>query len=722
MSGRPAAMTDRPALCRLSRRVGILDDYVDNRQQRRPTLDSTRELLLVSLGYDVSSEASASAALASLNRKKDRLLGPVAITSEGSPSLRLALPSPITGTVDWRIEIVRENGVREDRAGDVRVMRSQREIDIALGTDLAAGYYSVRAAIDVEGRTIEDQQEVIVAPDSCVDATERLDGRRFGIHANLYAARGLDDWGAGDFAQLRDLVDYAAASRAAFVGINPLHALRNRAEWISPYSPLSRLYRNILYIDIASVPELEHCPEARGLIGSPGFDAERSRLRARDHVDYAGVMRIKRPVLDLLHECFRRRSAAGESERSGDYRRFREHHGDALVRFATFRALEEHFGATEPRLRDWREWPDGFRDPRSEDVRRFRESNTRAVDFHAWIQFEIDRQMRVLSKRASAAGMRIGLFGDLAIGSSPGGADDWAFSSLFLDGVSIGAPPDDYSATGQDWGLPPIHPIRLADDAFRYWRLLIRNALESVGALRIDHVMGLFRQFWIPAGRSGTEGAYMRFPSDEMLAILALESRRANAIIIGEDLGTVPRGLPAMLAKWNILSTRVLYFERERTGAFRASRRYSRRALVTANTHDMPPLAGFRSGRDLVLRREIGALDAAAFAEALADRERARSALLSRLATERILPAGAEPGPVELCTAVHRFLAHTPSPLMGVSLDDLTGETEPVNVPGVTWERYSSWTRRNRLAVEDLRGDAAATRALSGVRERTRRA
>jgi 4-alpha-glucanotransferase len=347
-------------------------------------------------------------------------------------------------------------------------------------------------------------------------------------------------------------------------------------------------------------------------------------------------------------------------------------------------------------------------------VKEFSQQHADAIDRQRYLQFELDRQIHAV---ASADELAIGLYGDLAIGTAPSGSDPWMFPDLFVGGASVGAPPDDYSLDGQDWGLPPVDPVRLKAEAYRYWIVLLRNALEHMGALRIDHVMGLFRQYWIPAGRPATEGAYVRFPSQDLLGILALESRRHGSLIIGEDLGTVPRGLPAVLKRWGILSSRVLYFEKDKRGRYRPARRYSSRALVTANTHDHPPLAGFWQGRDLELRDQVGSLGKGrSLADAMEERQHERHALVARLASEGCLdaqiPRSSYP---QLCKSVYAMLAHTPAPLVGVWLDDLAGETDPVNLPGVDLGRYPGWSRRVTSTVEQLRRDANATEALGGL-------
>ena len=519
----------------------------------------------------------------------------------------------------------------------------------------------------------------------------------------------------GDVGDLRSLLELAAGQGAAFVGVNPLHALWNRGEHVSPYAPISRLHRSLLYLEIASIPELDSCSAARERIASPEFARELERLRAATHVDYERVGRAKRAVLELLHRTFTTQHRGADTPRGRAYQRYLESGGRALRDFATFVVLAEHLEPT-PQEGGWRRWPSQYRHPDSAAVRRFREDHSESVDFQCWVQFELDRQLSKTAGAARAMGLPIGIYGDLAIGSSAGGSDAWAFPDLFAEGSNVGAPPDEFAKSGQDWGFPPIDPHRLRAQSYGYWIRLLRSAFAHTGALRIDHIMGLFRLYWIPEGRAATEGAYVRYPARDLLGILALESQRAGALVIGEDLGTVPRGLAARLARWGILSSRVLYFER-RGESFRPSKRYSKRALVTANTHDLAPLAGFLSGRDLRLRREVGQIASDEDLRAL-QRQRGRdcAALRRRLVSADLLPNDPSPlQPDQFATAVTAFLCRTPAPLVGLSLDDLVGETEPVNLPGVPTTQHRSWTRRMRVPLDELLSNPVARASLQAV-------
>lgn len=557
---------------------------------------------------------------------------------------------------------------------------------------------------------------------ACVDAREILGGRRvFGLWTNLYTLRRAGGLGFGDLGALRQLIGLAARWGAEFVGLPPLHALRNRGPEISPYAPLSRLYRNPLYLEVEAVPELAGCAEARRRLEAPDTRRRLAVLREARQLDPAACAALQRELLEPLHADFARLHRDRDSARGRAFADYRTRAGASLGEFARFLALEDHLAA-RGFPRDWRRWPAEFRSPGRPALEAFAAREREAISFHEFVQFELDRQLGVLAEEARRAGLGIGLYQDLALGSGASGFDVWAHRERFVEGATLGAPPDDYAVEGQDWGLPPLHPLRIASAGAPGWREILRAAFSHAGALRIDHVMGLVRQFWIPAGRPAAEGAYVRFPARELLDALAEESRRAGALVIGEDLGTAPPGLPSLLARRHVLSSRVLMFERDRAGGFRPASRYSRRALVTANTHDLPPLAAFWGEADLRLRHELGLLEGAALAGARAARAADRRALERRLVRAGLLPRDCASADVwQRCAAVNAFLCRTPSPLVGLSLDDLAAEEEPVNLPGVPPQVHPSWTRRMGLSLEEMAEHPGVARAVAGASSRVAR-
>jgi 4-alpha-glucanotransferase len=712
----------------LADRLGILPEYLNyNATQTCVTSDETREALLRAMGVDAPDEASGERLLKSLDfNERGRLLEPVCVHPVGhdaSNTIRLRTHAPAGDEVDWLLELTLESGLTRRLDGRAIAADEAGAIEIALQQPVESGYHQIDATVHFAGRELHGRQCHIVTPDRCVAAAERSGGRRLcGMWTNLYSLRSGRNWGVGDFGDLQTLVEWSATVGLDFIGLNPLHALRNRGSDVSPYRPVSRLFRNEIYLDVDAIPELAECAEIRRRIDSPPFRAELSRLRDADVIDYDAVFSLKRSVLRDLHAAFDALHARADTPRGRDYRSYLEREGAALLDFATFTALDERFRFPRscdlghpPPLHDWREWPAALRDPRSPEVERFRRDRAKDVGFHCFVQFELDRRLAAVASLAKDKGMAIGLFQDLAIGTAPDGADPWTFPGLFTERASIGAPPDDLGPTGQNWALPPINPHRLRKSAYEYWRRLLRGAFAHAGALRIDHVMGLLRQFWIPQGCDGTRGAYVRFPGDDLFAILALESRRSGAVVIGEDLGTLPLGFSELLERWGVLSTRVLYFERDHNGEFRPPHHYSNRAYVVVATHDMVPLAGFRDGRDLMLRRRVGVIaDDAALAKAQAQRGCDFDALIRRLRADGLLTDADSTGvnSLRLCAAVNRYLRLTSAPLVGISLDDLAGETEPVNLPGVGQDRYRNWSRRMRVPLEELCASQEISRSI----------
>jgi 4-alpha-glucanotransferase len=710
----------------LAAALGIVPEYHDVGGQLHRLGDATRERLLAALGFPSPDDATAQRHLEALHAANAaRALAPTCVTVRQAPGTPLTVgfrgapESDVAYTLWWRGEgdaaemMAAEGHAHTDATGATSIVLP----------DLAPplGYHDLRLALQDAQGARESTQRLIVVPPQCAAPQDVLRGERVvGLTANLYTVRSARNWGVGDLGDLRTLTRFAHEAGAAFVGVNPLHALRNADGDVSPYSPISRVFRNVLYLDVEAVPELADAPEARALLASPAMQDAIAALRAGARVDYAGVMACKRPVLEALHRAFRARPA-GDVRRAA-YERWVAAQGEGVQRFALFTALDEHF---RPQGYGWwPEWPAEVRDPQADGIAGFRRLHADRIDFHRWCQFELDRQLAAVAAEGRALGLPIGLYEDLAIGASGAGSDVWSEPDLFLRDVSVGAPPDPLGPEGQNWGLPPVDPRRLRARGYDFWITLVRGALRHAGALRIDHVLGLFRQFWIPQGMSGAEGAYVRFPAHDLLGILALESTRAGALVVGEDLGTVPPEVPPALARWGVLSSKVLVFEREGDGAFRAPRAYPRMALATANTHDLAPLAGFWSGRDIARRREVGLLrDDAEQQAAAEERARDRVALLRLLVDEALLPPevlevdAATLDEARVRAAVHALLRRTPSWLAGLSLDDLVGEAEPVNVPGVGPEQFPAWQRRLSVPLEQLFTDPAVRRAL-GV-ERT---
>ena len=543
---------------------------------------------------------------------------------------------------------------------------------------------------------------LVVTPEKCWLPPALVEGRRlWGIAAQLYLLRSDTDWGIGDFRDLRKLIELAADRGADVIGLNPLHAMfPDDPEHASPYSPASRLLLNILNIDVNAVPELLDCPETRDLIASEAFGQGVQACRSKHLVDYAGAAAIKLSVLEKLFDVCR---GAAHSARWRIFEAFRRERGEVLELNCLFLALREHFAHEDPSHADWHAWPKEYRDPASPAVRRFAQENRRRLDFIAWRQWIADEQLAAAAATAKGHGMAVGLYRDLAVGADRAGAETWANAAAVVSGAQVGAPPDIYNPAGQNWGLPPFHPRALWEEGYRSFIELVRANMRHAGGLRIDHVMGLQHLYWVPQGNPPSAGAFVRYPIEDLIGILALESHRHRCLIVGEDLGTVPEGFRERMAEANILSYRVLFFEREpETGAFLPPSAYPELALAVIGSHDLPTLRGWWEGRDLDLKEQLGLFpEPGEASRQLQMRERDRIQLLEGLRREKLLSDNEEPDIPTLARAAHVFLARTASVLAMVQIDDLTDEADPVNVPA-TSDEHPNWRRRLSMTLEEL--------------------
>lgn len=509
-----------------------------------------------------------------------------------------------------------------------------------------------------------------------IEAFQGDDRKLWALAAQLYALRSRRNWGHGDFTDLGNLIACAAQSGAAGVGLNPLHALfTDRAEQASPYAPNSRVYLNPLYIDVDAVPEFPGLEEA-------GLAAEVAALRGTDFVDYTRVAAAKLRGLTLAHANFRTNATA---ERRADFEAYRHEQGEALLRFACFEVLRCKYPAP------WTEWPQPWRSPDRVQLRRFRRANQEGCEFHEFMQWIADRQLAACAKAARHHGMPVGLYIDLAVGIDRHGADAWSQQDAVLADVSMGAPPDELNRGGQDWGLAPFNPHALPNDDFKSVRLMMRAAMRHAGAVRLDHVLGLQRVFMIPLGRGAVDGTYVRFPFHHLLRVVAEESRRLKCVVVGEDLGTVPEHFRETLTRWGLWCYRVMLFEREGDGRFTPPEAYPAGAVATFSTHDLPTFRGWLEMYDLAVKRGIG-VDPGENDDARAWAHKKLHEILS----ERV-PAWRN---YEIA-AVAAFLAQTPSRLVVMSIEDMLGERDQVNIPGTT-DQHPNWRRKLPVLLEEL--------------------
>src|SRR5215470_2383083 len=501
-------------------------------------------------------------------------------------------------------------------------------------------------------------------------------GRRlWAIAVQLYAVRSRRNWGHGDFTDLARLVSLAAAHGAAAIGVNPLHALFvDRAEDASPYAPNSRLFLNPLYIDVEAIPEFPGSTAA-------GLVADLIALRASELIDYAGVARAKFAALCLAHRNFR---AAASAERRADFETYRREQGDMLLCFACFEVLRRHHPA-----KPWTEWPAPWCEPDRNRLAAFRQTHDEDCEFQEFMQWVADRQLAACRDAACRNGMPIGLYMDIAVGMHPHGAGAWMQQDVVLHEVSVGAPPDEFNSSGQDWGLAPFNPQVVPDNDFAAIRRLMHATMCHAGALRLDHVLGLKRLFMIPRGGAG--GTYVRFPFGSLLRVISEESNRHGCIVIGEDLGNVPEGFRDVLAQWGLWGCRVMLFEREHDGDFRAPTQYPAQTVASFNTHDLPSFRGWMEGHDMRVRKAIGV------APGESDEARAKSQAALRKALAQWAPAY-DPDDV---AALAAFLGATPCRLAVIALDDILGVRDQVNIPA-TVAQHPNWRRKLPVAIEEL--------------------
>ncbi|MGA8534415.1 MAG: 4-alpha-glucanotransferase [Candidatus Tumulicola sp.] len=694
------------ALERLAELAGIAPAFHDYFGNETVVSDATKAALLHAMGYDAGSEE---AVATSLQQAQDEpwlsMVPPAAVLPAGDiVEIACTLPHETAATeLSWTLVLEDGDGHSGSTTWQHASPLGERVIgnrhferrNIRFETPLPLGYHR----LSLRGGNAEGCVWVIAVPPACFVPPAMERGRIWALATQLYALKSNRNWGIGDFSDLAKLATVAAAAGAGAIALNPLHELYpSNPRAASPYAPSSRLFLNAMYVDIGAVADLAESPAARACIETAEFGRTLQTLRDADLVDYAGVAHAKLAVLELLFTAFRR----NHLERPGDrrataFRAFVRTGGAALARLALYETLAEHFRARDANSYGWLQWPAAYRSPESEGAVRFAREHRERVDFYCYLQWLADEQLGRAA--ATAHAHSIGLYRDLAVGVDRNGADVWSDPAAIALGASLGAPADPLNTNGQDWGLPPLSPRALRARSYAPFVELVRANMRHARILRIDHVMALRRAFWIPQGRPATEGAYVNYPFEELLGILELESVRNGCAVVGEDLGTVPDGFRERLQDARALSSRLVYFEREWDGAFRAPSAYPRIAAASIGTHDLPPLLGWwtSDSNDDVRHARFKLVDALEHAGC------ADAAVAQRLRDDA--SAGGTPAVAEeLSLAVHRFLARTPSMLAIVAIEDVLDEVGAVNVPG-TVDEHPNWRRKRSLTVEGLAND-----------------
>jgi 4-alpha-glucanotransferase len=636
--------------------------------------------------------------------------------------------------VEMRISVEDEEGslLHEKRLGPGLEAADSTVLDgirygrylVEIPSGLGVGYYRLGFEITSgQGRCLHRVRLAICPEKAYLPPVLQGEGKAAGVQAALYGLRSRRNWGIGDFTDLKALVDWTAdALGGDIIGVNPLLSIHNRPPYNHcPYLPITRFFRNFIYLDVEAVAGFSDSPAIEEMFAQTDLEGRIEALRSSSEVDYESVARLKRRV---LREAFRSFLQRPEDDRErAAFDQFLREQGDLLSLYGTFMALHEHFEALDPALLGWRTWPPEYHDPSSPAVKAFREAKKEEVMFHAFLQWETERQLKSVEDHCRAKGLAVGLYHDLPLAVDVNGFDAWLHQKMFAFTMSTGAPPDPFSPTGQDWGFAPPLPEALKEDGYAFFIRELRRNMRPESMLRIDHAMRFYRLFWIPESMKPSEGAYVRYPVDDLVGILLLESVRNKVVIIAEDLGTVPPEVRKIFARRGVFSYRLLYFEKDEKENFKAPSEYPEQALVSITTHDLPTFEGFWKGRDIEMRYRLGKFDSEErYQKEWRAREKDKAQLLSLFKAQGLLPEyhPLDPAHVpqvtpEMHYAVVGFVAKTASKILLINQEDIFRDDRQQNMPGTTWEVHN-WMTWMRFSLEELKTDPMALGCTRMVR------
>lgn len=698
----------------LARLRGIGDAYHDYRGDLHHFSLQTKADLLTAMGCNVEDDATLAEQIHAIQTRRSRGLLPEIAVSSGE---RLTLDVNVTArefgsSLIWRLQL--ENGVEHEGVFATTALHEtwRGEIDgvwmtkrrVEFSVDVPAGHHDLEARISGGAAY---RCRVIVAPPRCFQPAEIQRGDRlWGVALQLYTLRSARNLGMGDFGDLNAVIRWLAPLGADFIALNPLHSLApGDPQRCSPYSASNRNFLNVMYIAPEGVPEFDECAAAQERCAADDFRTRAAELRAFDRVDYRGVAELKFDLLRILHAHFRAHHLDKESARARRFRDFVAAGGESLRLHALFDALDAHCIALYGGGSGWQQWPTQYSSPDTVAVKHFAHEHAERVEFHLYTQWLAHEQLLDAQSLARSSGMRIGLYGDFAVGTHPSGSEVWMQQSSFRLGAEIGAPPDPLALKGQGWGIPPQDPRALESERLTTFAALLKNNMRYYGALRFDHVMALFRQWWVPGGQSPAAGAYVHYPMQELMAALSLESNRRRCLVVGEDLGVVPDEIRAAMPRYGLLHYKVLLFEKL-DGRFRRPDEFEPSALATPSTHDMPTLSSYWEGRDIELRERLNLYPDAHTRDAVMnEREQDRHLLLAALTAEGLLPdqprRTSDAFSMALADSIHLYLGRSASALAALQIEDLLGMVDPVNVPGTYWE-YPNWQRKVSAGIEEI--------------------
>ncbi|MFZ4832513.1 4-alpha-glucanotransferase [Rouxiella sp. Mn2063] len=684
------------SLAQAAEQAGIIDNFINMQQQVQSISDDTKRTLLAIMKGEHHAVPAASP------------LPPVVVFIQGED---IQLTAQGGGAFDW--QLTQENGEL-----------SQGKIDggrpLVWNQPLPLGYHQLTLLQNQQ----RWQSRIIIAPARCYEPPALVAGEKlWGATVQLYTLRSENNWGIGDFGDLKLLVEHIARRGGAFVGLNPIHALYPANPFsASPYSPSSRRWLNIIYIDVNAVAEFAQSTAAQAWWQEAVTRDALLQARGVDNVDYSQVMGLKLQALKLAWPTFS--ALPADSSRKQAFQRFVLQGGESLRQLAVFDALHMHLRELDLGLWGWPVWPEVYRQADSPDVAEFIEYHQDDIAFYQWLQWLAASQLAQCYQASQRHNMPIGLYRDLAVGVAEGGAETWSDPDLYCLAATIGAPPDLLGPQGQNWGLPPIDPHIMQQRAYQPFIDLLRANMAQCGALRIDHVMGLLRLWWIPANGQASEGAYVRYPLHDLLGILALESHRHQCMVIGEDLGIVPDEIVTSLHDSGVYSYKVLYFEHDSDWVYHSPQDYLTQAMATLNTHDLPTLRGYWQAEDLTLGKTLGIYpDADVLENLYQERERSKQGLLEALHHADCLPEkvahdakNVAMNPL-LNRGLHRYLAASNSAMLGLQPEDWLDMSTPVNVPGTNTE-YPNWRRKLACGLDEIFSNPEVNRLLKDVDQR----
>lgn len=690
---------ENKALEQAAREAGISSGFINAHGKQQAIAPETKRELLSAMGWVAQSRPA---------------ITPVPAVKVFVTGSRLALPVGGDGEYGWTLRL--ENGGTTQG-------RVSGKMTLALPGKIPTGYHQLTLTQDAQ----EWACRIIVAPKRCYEPDALLAGKKlWGACVQLYTLRSENNWGIGDFGDLNVLLKNVAERGGAFVGLNPIHALYPaNPVAASPYSPSSRRWLNVIYIDVAAVDDFKRSEEAQIWWHRPLTQQRLQAARASDWVDYAEVMPLKLEGLRLAYAHFLGRKAQDAQVKS--LANFVKQGGESLYLQAAFDALYEHLAKETDVALGWNRWPEKYHDACGTAVRAFCEQHAQDVEFYLWLQWLAETQFASCYHTSQQQDMPMGLYRDLAVGVVEGGSETWGDGELYCLKASVGAPPDILGPLGQNWDLRPMDPHVMVRRGYQPFIDLLRSNMTSCGALRIDHVMTLLRLWWIPAGETADKGAYVQYPVDDLLAILALESQRHRCMVIGEDLGTVPVEIVSKLRESGVYSYKVLYFERDEENNFRAPQSYPVQAMATITTHDLPTLRGYWQSDDLALGKTLGLYRDEEVLQALyADRARARQGLLDGLHHYDCIPkkTGRKAALMEMTPVLNRglqrYVADSACALLGLQPEDWLDMDAPVNVPG-TSDEYPNWRRKLSYTLEEMFADEQVNKLIKDLDKRRRK-